>query len=280
MATDKTTVIEHIFDGVWDDSSSTLTRSVITLEDVGAAIQYCNVHRGTSLSTNNPANFFKDFIRGSGSSRNWPARISSLEITARQVTGEGNVFEFVPFESGQTEAFPDKFIPDESTPCIKIQALSIPRYARELGREDESWLVQTVVNLKVIENHFAVTSQVDVVEITHLQMSVKLRRTEIDALFLAFYQDGEETKRAIITCEAKQKKDPIILDQIIKQVQAAFGETDVDLVLPVGLRAIRGRGLFVVEFEPVARSDADSLDQLTVSSSAIYELNPPIKGLI
>ena len=110
-------------------------------------------------------------------------------------------------------------------------------------------------------------------------MGIKLRQTEIDALFLGKTGDIKNPEPVIVTCEAKHYKDPIIPTQIINQVQAAFTETDVSTVVPIGLRAIRNVGFYVTEFEAVKREDASALDQLTLAADAIYELRPPVKGI-
>ncbi|WP_227271900.1 hypothetical protein [Roseobacter weihaiensis] len=105
MASQKTKVIEYLFNKFWDPSSN----SLMTLSDVKSAIQDCNRNHGTNLSDNNPANFMKDFLRGNNSSRNWPATVAAQRYTALQRTGSGGVFEFVRYAPGQTEAFPDLF---------------------------------------------------------------------------------------------------------------------------------------------------------------------------
>jgi len=71
----------------------------------------------------------------------------------------------------------------------------------------------------------------------------------------------------------------LIPSQIINQVQAAFAEAEVDTVVPIGLRTVRGVGFYLTEFEAVRRDDAEALDELTLASDAIYELRPPVKGI-
>src|SRR5580658_3574877 len=101
--------IERIYDQLVDAATGQLSRMVVTSTDVVDAILWCNANQGTDLSEKNPANFIKDVIRGHGASRMWPRRLHELRIGGRQVTGDGNVFEFVPYEEGQTEAFPQLF---------------------------------------------------------------------------------------------------------------------------------------------------------------------------
>ena len=251
----------------------------MSMTDVQEAIRHCNKKYGSNLSDRNPANFMKDIVRGQSASRNWPEALKKLRFTAVQRPGAGNVFEFVPYGPGQTEPFPDIFKPDETTPRFRVQSVSMPLAARELGRSDEPWLIQTAVNLRIVETHFSVISEQPIAQLTHLQMSVKLRETEIDALFLATCKTDEGEYRAIVTCEAKQSRERVLEHQIISQVKAAFEETQVDVVIPIALRAVRGVGFYVVEFEAVRRADAASLEGLSVSQEAIYELRPPVPGI-
>jgi len=251
----------------------------MTLAEVQRAIRHCNREHGTKLSDKNPANFMKDVVRGTGASKNWPEKLHALGYTGVQTPGDGNVFEFRKYAPGQTEAFPDTYTLEQETPTYVVQSVSMPLTAKALGRSDESWLVQTAVNLRVIETHFAVASKVPVVQITHLQMSVKLRKTEIDAIFLATCEENGIRFSAIITCEAKQARQRILEQQIIHQVQAAFEETDVDTVIPLALLALRKRGFLIVEFERVVRAESNSLISLREASRAAYELRPPVPGV-
>jgi len=279
MASLKTKVVEHLFDKHWDETTQSLRQSLMSLEDVAQAIRDCNEIEGTSLSDRNPANFIKDLMRGANASANWPASVAARRYTAYQRTGDGDVFEFVPYRNDQTEPFPDAFKTREDAPRYLVQSISLPLVTKTLGRSDESWLVQTAINLRVVETHFAVAAAFPLIELSHLQMGIKLRQTEIDALFLGKTGEIDNPESVIVTCEAKHYKDPIIPTQIINQVQAAFTETKVSTVIPIGLRAIRNVGFYVTEFEAVRREDASTLDQLRLAADAIYELRPPVKGI-
>lgn len=279
MASLKTKVVEHLFDKHWDETTQTLRQTLMSLEDVAQAIRECNAIEGTSLSDRNPANFIKDLMRGANASSNWPTSVAARRYTAYQRTGDGDVFEFVPYRPDQTEPFPDAFKTRTDAPRYLVQSISLPLVTKTLGRSDESWLVQTAINLRVVETHFAVAAAFPLIELSHLQMGIKLRQTEIDALFLGKTGEIDNPESVIVTCEAKHYKDPIIPTQIINQVQAAFTETKVSTVIPIGLRAIRNVGFYVTEFEAVRREDASSLDQLTLAADAIYQLCPPVKGI-
>lgn len=275
----KTQVIEHLFDKHWNEASGSLDKSLMSLDDVAQAIRECSDLYGVKLSDRNPANFMKDLLRGANASSNWPASVAARHFTAVQRTGDGECFEFIPYRSGQTEPFPDAFGVRENAPRYPVQSISIPLVTKSLGRSDETWLVQTAINLRVVETHFAVASAFPLLELAHLQMGIKLRSTEIDALFLGKTGDPQRPESVLITCEAKQAKDPLIQSQIINQVRAAFAEAEVNTVIPIGLRTIKGVGFYLTEFAAVRRADADALDELTLACDAIYELHPPVKGI-
>lgn len=279
MRSEKTIVIEYLFKKYWDESSEMLRKNLMSLDDVAEAIRVCNRDHGTGLSAKNPANFMKDFLRGSNASINWPASVSSRKFTGVQRTGDGECFEFIPFRSGQTEPFPEAFPVRLDAPRYPVQSISIPLVTKTLGRSDETWLIQTAINLRVIETHFAVAAAFPLLELAHLQMGIKLRSTEIDALFLGKTGENKKPLPVLVTCEAKQAKDRLIPSQIINQVRAAFAEADVEIVIPIGLRSVRGVGFYLTEFEAVNRSDAPALDELSLASDAIYELHPPVKGI-
>lgn len=282
MSSQKTAVIEYLFDLNWDASNRRLRKTVMSLDDVAGAIRVCNAVDGIKRSDNNSANFLKDVIRSKSASKIWPAKVSDAGYFGEQRTGSGDCFEFVPFSPGQTEPFPDLFRPSDSTKMIDIQSVSMPLASKKLGRSDEAWLIQTAVNLRVIEQHLAAVSLVDVLEITHLQMNVKLRATEIDALYLATIRSGGSVKQAIITCEAKKGSERILVGQIANQIQSAFETTDAPAVIPIAIRSIKNIGIHVIEFEMVERLNLDFFLQTqapTFSSDAIYRFVPPVTGI-
>lgn len=224
MASGKTKVLEHLFYNIsnWSDETKTLSKPVITSADLVAAIRYCNNEYGTKLSDKNPANFMKDLVRNDSGCENWPESLRERRFTARQVTRNNKVFAFLPYGPEQASPFPDPYLPGVDTPRIRIQSLTLSLESKDLGRTDESWLLQTVINLRVIETHFALSSKSTIKQIVHLQMSVKLANTEIDALFYAKCQDDTGDFYAIITCEAKQAGERILDMQICEQVAAVF----------------------------------------------------------
>lgn len=279
MPSKKTRVIEYLFDRYWDESKGSLSKTLMSLEDVSEAIRECNEVYRLALSDRNAANFMKDLLRGPNASKNWPESVASKRFTGIQRTGDGGCFEFIPYRPDQTEPFPDNFPVRGDAPRYLIQSISIPLVTKTLGRSDESWLVQTAVNLRVVETHFSVEAKFRLRELAHLQMGIKLRSTEIDALFLGKIGEEYNPESVLVTCEAKQAKDRLIPSQIINQVQAAFSEAEVETVVPIGLRAVQGVGFYLTEFEAVKRADAVELQDLALASDAIYVLCPPVKGI-
>ena len=190
-----------------------------------------------------------------------------------------NVSSSSPYGPDQTEPFPDEFAIRDDAPRYPVQSISIPLVTKTLGRSDETWLIQTAVNLRIVETHFAVAGAFPLIELTHLQTGIKLRYTEIDALFLGKKGDEQNPESVLVTCEAKQAKDRLIPSQIIKQVQAAFGGSEVNTVVPIGLRRVPNIGFYLTEFKAVKRNEAVELEELTLAEHAIYELHPPVRGI-
>jgi len=287
MSTAKTDVVERIFEKLWHAATNELSRSIVTLTDVQEAIREHNqAHASAKLSDKNPANFFKDFIRNrQRANANWPESLKKRGFTARQLTGENACFEFICLPHGQSEPFPNKIRdPSEEDAVYKIESASLPLASRRLGRKDEPWLVQVLVRLRVIETHLSVHSlrRNRIVQVDHRQMSVKQRKTEIDALFLVVEQkEGGTTEEIILCCEAKGRRDDILEDQALQQAKTVFKLAGVtqDIVIPIVAKAFAPSKIYIVEFAPLRREDAEKTDALTVASKAVYELLPPVPGI-
>lgn len=287
MASDKTPVIEHLWKALQEEGEG---RMLVMMEDVEAAIIHCNRHLGTKLKTSNLANFMKDIVRVDNASENWPALLSKMRITGRQRVGQRRVLEFIPFKPDQVEPFPNIYVPKEGVIPTPLQSISLPLTSKSLGRRDESWLIQVAVNLKVIEHHFAVVSPLKVVELSHLQNGVKLAKSEVDALFLArIRRDDGTIISALVTCEAKQVGERILVDQIVEQIVAANKSVralslEIDLVVPIAIKAINPDGeIYVVEFKAWTPEEAEvaetDLAELEVASEGLYRLLPPVPGV-
>ena len=167
----------------------------------------------------------------------------------------------------------------QGTPRHPIQSVSLPLASRKLGRAEETWLTQVLVRLHVIETHLSVYSRLDLDEVDHLQMGMKLRRTEVDSVYLA-HGSGGDRESFLVTCEAKGRTDDILIDQVIQQTRSAAGlRVRFDYVLPMAAKVVRETGIYVVEFEAVERSLAADVADLTVASEAVYTLSPPVPGI-
>ncbi len=290
MASNKTPVIDILWDMLKAENKE---RMVVYFSDVQAAIAQWNIGKtGKSvLSADNKANFMKDLVRSDNASANWPKRLANLSIGGRQRVGSGRILEFIPYVEGQTEPFPNRYMPRVGQDATWIQSVSLPLTSKSLGRKDESWLIQVAVNLKVIEQHFAVHSPLNVTELTHMQIGVKLAGSEVDSLFRAVIEleDGSLV-HALVTCEAKQQGERILEHQIVEQIVAAnrsvkdIEEFNVHCIIPVAIKAIPPNGeIYVVEFEawtPVQASmPEDELIELKVASEGYYRLVPPVRGV-
>lgn len=302
-ASKKTEAIDLLFDRVVA-KTGTDQPLVATSDDVVWAIDRRNAkHAGKEkkkLSTKNPANFLKDLIRKTTCNANWPERLKQAGMTARQLYGNERVLEFIPYRPGDTLPFPDRYDPVSGTPVFPVETLSLSRAARDLGRMDEPWLTQVLVYQRIAQFHFAVQSPLNVVELSHLQMSVKTQ-PEIDAVFLATLNVKGQDVRALVTCEAKRYGERILEDQIREQVAQAMSATaslqssrHVDMIIPIAVKAVdlpsadkkKKRGIYIAEFKAISRSTfaAEYLDNLhamplEVAARSLFELHPSVRGI-
>lgn len=299
----KTEVVEILFEHCWSEEAKSfkVNPPVVTSDHLVAAIEERNRRNptGSRLGIKNPANFLKDLIRKTSANKHWPEKLKVARISARQRYGQQQVFEFIKYRTGDTIPFPDRYDPTPSTPVCEVETLSVPKSARALGRRDEAWLIQMIVSQRVVHTHLAVKSELDLVELAHLQMSVKTQ-PEIDAIFLATIRSGGEFRSVLVVCEAKQYKERFLEDQLREQIQLAFRMTEkleevtrIDAVLPMAfgvfpLTAAKDptQGIYVAEFDIIWRKtfghfSGDKLHELPLklASSALYKLMPPVRGI-
>lgn len=282
MASDKTVVIEYLFFSNWDSASQTLRTALIDQDEVVRAIRYCNVRDNRGRSTNNPANFMKDIVRNANASSVWPQAVAALRYTAIQRTGNRGVFEFIPYAPAQTEPFPDIYKFRAGVPVFAVQSLSMLAESKMLGRQDESWLVQTAARLAIVETHLALTSPLrgSVVDVIHLQNQMKLHNTEMDAVYMVRLRDPQgNLVTGAITVEAKGEGERVLENQLVAQAKAAFGQAKFQYAIPIALRTVTGRGVYVAEFGKVDVVAADLYSAPVLVSEALYELTPPVPGI-
>lgn len=300
---EKPKVIEYLYEKY---RRHELPEGVVTNDVVVYAIRAT----GADLSTANPANFLKDIVRGRNANQFWPERLKAARVTARQRYGSKRVFQFVDYESGQQEPFPDPYPVDRQTHIHQVQSASLPFAARQLGRAEETWLTQIVVNLRLIETQLSIFSPSGrtVRDVTHLQMSLKTQ-PEIDAVFLASYGASADLSSAteryvLVTCEAKQIGQRILVDQIREQVAKAIELTTeienpkIASVKPMAINVVEREfggksecAIYIVEFPEIERLefknrwsplvDEEQLYTMPLKdiSKAIYRIKPPIAGL-
>jgi len=283
----KSPIIESIFNERWNAERSELSNPVVTFDDVQAAISKWNniPEQQNPMSSGNPANFFKDLTRLRTANANWPASVFARGFTGQQAVGERKCFEFIRIKSGQTEPFPNVVPhPTEQTPRHSITSAVLPLASREFGRQDEEWLLQVAVKLRLVETHFCVYSprRAFIRQVDHLQNSLKLHGSQIDAVFLAHEIDEHGNRREIIiTCEAKEIRENVTMEQLVRQPRAAFSMRTVtqNVVVPIALKAVAPSQIHMVEFSAVERADAETTEVLTVLSEAVYILQPPVPGI-
>lgn len=293
MASQKTEIIEGIFFSRFDKESGNLEDPIVTIAQLGDAIRASNADRSKGekpLSSDNPANFVKDIVRKRSSANNiWPKSVFEAGFTGKQVTGEGRALEFVRIVPGQIEPFPapDFAQPPEGTPKYIVESVSLPLASRRLGRGDEPWMIQVVTKLRIIETHFSLVSRHAIHQLDLLQLNVKLRGTEIDAIFLAHEEmeeriNGEpQYEEVIVTCEAKSAAEDLVETQIIAQAKAAFTKLKItqSRVIPIAVKCIRPSTLYVIEFEALERETYPEVDTLVVAGQSLFELLPPVPGI-
>jgi hypothetical protein len=139
-----------------------------------------------------------------------------------------------------------------------------------------------------VEHHLSTKSPLDFRELTHLQVAVKLgKASEVDALFWGVVKPASgEQYNVMVTCEAKRTQDPILEDQIVRQVRATFKSVaplglNVNTVIPIAIKSVKGGLLYVVEFAPWTKDDASdpSKEELVAVSRGLYQLLPPVPGV-
>jgi len=277
----KGAVLEYLFDLRWDEGAKSLSDPLVTIKQVGDALEICNVKYGNTLSTNNPANFLKDYSRNrSNAEKKFPARIKEAGFTVEQLTGKGRCFKFVPLAD---EAAAFLVLGDLKTAeHLQVQSLSMPLASKSLGRSDEAWLTQVAVKLNFIESYFALsTTGRNIIEIDHLQMNAKLGRSEIDSIYRYIEViDGAE-QQGLILLEAKGKTEDVSHDQIVSSLKA--GKTllsgDVKYLMPMALKVVAKGAVHILEFEVFGIDDISGRINLPIAHQAVIEISPPVKGI-
>jgi hypothetical protein len=281
----KADIIRIIFNDLWNEEMQSLTRAEVSLAEVVTAIRAYNAkHPEARVSDRNPANFYKDLTRRRATANeSWPREIFERGFTGRQLVGGGQCFQFVRRAEGQEEPFPETIPgPSPETHIYPITSAVLPVASRRLGRSDEPWLIQVAVRLRIVETHLSLFSPLakHIVMVDHLQNSVKLRGSEIDAIFLATEEINREYRQLMTTCEVKVEREDLGMDQVLRQPKEMFRlMPDLDRVLPLALRSVGQSRLHLTEFAVVMREEMAELDELAIVRDVLYELRPAVPGI-
>lgn len=292
---EKPIVFQHLFDLRFDTTTGIFTPSTVTQDELQEAINNLAGDMGIGLKPGNPANFLKDYLRSWSRNSTWPAALHAARFTARQVYGGSRVFDFVPYAMGQKEPFPDEFPLPPEAHMHELEAISLPSAARALGREGESWLIQVVVQQRVLQTHFALFSDLEAIDLFHLQNGMK-GTPEIDAVFLLSFLHNGGTAKALVTLEAKNN-DPILPDQIRAQVAYMAKQCtirpalrDIEFIIPIAAatrHSAHPRTIQLHEMKPIGVSDGaaaqDAHAQHTLVLNTVcsvgYTFKPKIAGI-
>lgn len=292
---EKPIVFEYLFNQRIDQETGKFIPTTVTQDELQEAINNLAGEMGLNLKPGNPANFLKDYLRSWSRNSMWPTALRDARFTARQVYGESRVFDFVPYAPGQTEPFPDEFPLPSDAPMHELEAISLPSAARALGRDGESWLIQVIVQQRVLQTHFALFSTLKAIDLFHLQNGMK-GTPEIDAVFLLSFLHEGEVAKALVTLEAKND-DPILPDQIKAQVAYMAKQCTtrpaldgINYVLPIAAatrHSVHPRVIQLHEMVPVsvidgaAAQDAKAPHELPLQivRSVGYTFKPSIAGI-
>jgi hypothetical protein len=307
-ASKKPAVFEHLFrwrydvDGNrserWDAATGTIPedRRLVYSDEVVRSIRDLKI----ALGNNQAANFSKDFLRKPSRSANWPESLAKVRWTMKQQTGKDTTtiptrarnFVFRPYAETQTEPFPDEWPVPDDPETHAIQSVTISVASKQIERLDETRLMQIVVDLRIVETHFALysplsTDDFKIVHMDHLQMGLKLRGSEVDGLYLAEFMDRDRGLHPVlITVEAKKHDEFINSSQLVGQVQQVSGLGVVcEMIVPIALKHADG-GVILFEFKPFkppegGKFSEDDIDEDDVKDPIIvrYSVEPTIVGL-
>lgn len=311
VSSEKTKVIELIFNDKKRWKNNTLAVAEVTFDDVKEAIASLKAvgsGQNVKLSESNPANFFKDLMRKHNSLiRNWPESVKVAGYYGEQAKGEKLCFRFIKYNiSTHGTAQPPPY-PMLGLKVYHAQTLSVNPLNKALARNDENWLMAIASTINIPQIHFTLHSTAGwaPTSLNHVQSNMKLRGAEIDGVFL-LEEDGG--KIGLLCVEAKGFNDDIIESQLVDQVKAAqkakgFRRLDKEpqdgqsnlYIIPAALKLYRKNNfplsneeivglpsdqviLYFIHYEPVnANSKINSLPP-AIGQTA-FLLRPSIAGL-
>ncbi len=278
---DKTAIIEALFDARYQRATISPQAQVVTLDEVASAIRSAKAAGTTRLSDRNPANFMKDIVRKETRNDVFPTSVVQRGWTAQQATGKGNCFRFIRLPPGQTTAF--KVIRPPASAVAKphlIQSLSLVPEARRYGRGDESWLTQVATDLGIVQTHFALHHTDELVGLALLASHIKLGKGEVDALY---YGVGPDDDRFLLACEMKGRNEVMDEDQILNVAQTLevnkATRAAQAAVIPVGVKVVYPKSVGGTEGLLWVKAYDKSFPPLTPISEGVYRLAPPVRGI-
>ncbi|RYY90413.1 MAG: hypothetical protein EOO15_02770 [Chitinophagaceae bacterium] len=277
---EKNHVFERLFQQRFDPATKTVVQALVTQTDVVDAIKALKAEGVLDLSERNPANFMKDYLRSPNRNTLWPKAIRDAGFTAKQRTGGTQCFEFVALPVGE-DPFPDDYVPGDGIEEHVAQTLSLPVATREIVRLDEQSLAQIAVKLHLVEHFLASSPKTvgwGVHEVVHLQNNVKLHRAEIDMLYQAVRRTGDRLEVGVVTVEVKIG-DPIIAEQIEKQVVSALDDKAFAFCIPMIFKRFRRGEIVAMHLDMIERDDvqADGTTALSgIAHAARYTFKPAL----
>ena len=279
-------IIEHLFNQRWDPDTKTLVAEVVTMEEVTEGIRQMNstINPKKPMSVNNPANFIKDYLRKpKNANASFPPSIFARGYTVEQYVGEDASFRFVKIRPGQKEPFPEEEF-DVAETKLMVESLSLSRAALALGRDDENWLIQLIVRTRIVETHFAMNSPRRVRQVDFLQANLKLRDSEIDALFL-LTEEGEDgaISYAVATCEVKGLQEDATQSQIIRQPLAYFKTPNPHhIAVPLCAKSMGDGTVRLIEYKEFTRGEFERPEDANLIAVAVsrVEVVPHVAGVV
>ncbi len=124
-------------------------------------------------------------------------------------------------------------------------------------------------NLGIVQTHVALHSPLDFIGLELLQSNVEMGEAEVDAIYLGVLEDEENL---LISCEMKGTREVLDEDQIERGSDRLAKISEVDIVVPMGVKSLNGGLVWIVEFDPHERP-------LAKVSEGVYRLTPSVPGI-
>lgn len=271
MATQKNPVLVRLFEKKGC--------GIITLEDVDATIREINAEVGSTLSTKNVANFYKDYTRVTRlANSNWPDYLRQRRVTARKADKAGQCFEFIKWPNDQDDPFLDTIAPNLNT-TKEVVSISISDRFRRCACKDESYIASFVDKVGLF-NIFLKTISIDQVETVHFG---KKARAEIDVIICG--RDITSGRDILVAVEVKTHSESIGMGQLLAQSAACSKmaiEKNIDAYYMVAMKPIRtpdgGCGIFMCASQKIHSKQHD--EELRFCDGIVYELDNPILPMV